>query len=145
MITTSYSLKSRQNGFTLIEVLVASFIMFLVITSATLIYRGAVLSSVKAEKTLVILSYAEMLTDSIKSSIRNASEQQQISDSRAIDDNLSYQWQANVIEQSNAQAQFNAFNGEMDTGKHDFKLWQVSLVVQMEGSQRQFTFYEVSW
>ena len=145
MITTSYSLKSRQNGFTLIEVLVASFIMFLVITSATLIYRGAVLSSVKAEKTLVILSYAEMLTDSIKSSIRNASDQQQISDSRAIDDKLSYQWQANVIEQSNAQAQFNAFNGEMDSGQHDFKLWQVSLVVQMEGSQRQFTFYEVSW
>ena len=44
----------KSAGFTLLEVLLAAFILFLVITSVTLVYRGAILSSGKAERSLLI-------------------------------------------------------------------------------------------
>ena len=43
---------NRQRGFTLLEVLIAGFILFLVISSMTFVYRGALLSSNKAESAI---------------------------------------------------------------------------------------------
>lgn len=47
---------SSQRGFSLLEVLLAGFILFLVLSSMTLVYRGAILSSAKAESAITFTS-----------------------------------------------------------------------------------------
>ena len=54
-------LYSRQRGFTLLEVLLAGFILFMVLSSMTLVYRGALLSSEKASRALSIAAALPMI------------------------------------------------------------------------------------
>ena len=70
-------LQAKQRGFTLLEVLLAGFILFLVLTSMTLVYRGAMLSSSKAERSLLmsaaVPSVRSLITESLRSDSPNAS------------------------------------------------------------------------
>ena len=45
--------KHKHSGFTLLEVLISGFILFMVVASTTLVYQGALLSSGKAEQSLI--------------------------------------------------------------------------------------------
>ena len=57
---------TSQKGFTLIEVLVAAFILFLALTSSALIYKGALLSSAKAEQSVSISAAAQAIRQLVR-------------------------------------------------------------------------------
>lgn len=59
----------QQQGFTLLEVLLAGFILFMTIAAMTMVYRGALLTSSKAEKSLdisaVVIPVRQLISDQV--------------------------------------------------------------------------------
>lgn len=137
--------KSKQQGFTLIEVLVASFILFLVITSVTLIYRNAVLASHKAEKSLELSAHQLFVMDQIRIEVSNAGQLEELSGKGSMSESVTYTWQASVISQSRTPEQYNSSTGELAQGKFLFKYWQITLLMNNDGRQKTYTFHKVSW
>ncbi len=137
-------LAQYQKGFTLIEVLVASFILFLVISAVTMVYRGALLSSNKAERTLVFSALVEPISEQIRSHIRSSKDEEQLQGNGEMGE-LVFSWHASAKYQSKAPEQFNALNGNVDSGNKTFKLWDVTLQIKLKSATREYHFSELSW
>jgi len=142
--TYIHNLPSKQKGFTLIEVLVASFILFLVIASITVVYRGALLSSGKAERTLLFSSFVEPISEQIRIQVQSSVNQEQLEDQGTMG-SISYDWSALVVYKAKAPEQFNLDTGELDKGKKTFLMWNITLHLQLGSATRQYEFSEVSW
>lgn len=138
--------RNTQTGFTLIEVLVAGFILFLVISATTLVYRGAALSSQKAEQSLYINGVLPLVLDEIQFSIQDGGQGniESLQSSGEMAD-TSYQWSASVIEFRSAPPKILAEAGTSESQAKRFKLWQVELSVIYKGYKRALSYQELSW
>jgi len=134
----------NQKGFTLIEVLVASFILFLVLAAITMVYRGALLSSYKAERTLRFSSIVEPISEQVRIQIQESSSEEQLIGSGNMGE-VTFNWVAIKTHQSKAPLKLNIGTGEYDTGNKTFNLWEVTLKLQLKKASRDYHFSEVSW
>jgi len=135
---------SKQTGFTLIEVLVASFILFLVIAAITMVYQGALLSSYKAERTVKISAMVSPITEQIRIQIQTADNESSLQGKGAMGE-ITFHWVAEQAHQSKAVEKFNVGTGEYDTGNKTFRLWHINLQLQLKKAKREYQFSEVSW
>ncbi|MFT5812273.1 MAG: prepilin-type N-terminal cleavage/methylation domain-containing protein [Psychroserpens sp.] len=142
--TRQHLVRNNAQGFTLIEVLVASFILFLVISALTMVYRGALLSSFKAERVLSFSALVDPIAEQISTQINAAEQVNQLQGSGAMGQ-LTFSWQAVVSHQSKTPEMFNVGTGEMDSGDKTFKLWQVNMQLQLKNATREYQFNEMSW
>lgn len=142
-LNTHYSLH-KQQGFTLIEVLVAAFILFLVIAAITMVYRGALLSSHKAEKVLRFSSMVEPISEQIRIQIRSSSGESEMQGEGMMGE-INYNWDAIATQQATAPEQFNLDSGNVEPGKITFYLWRIEMQLQLKKSTRQYQFTELSW
>lgn len=133
-----------QQGFSLIEVLIASFILFIVITTMTLVYRGAVLSSEKAENSLILSTYSELLIEQIKIKLKANHGADSLEEKGSLGE-LEYSWQANIIESKKSIPRLNAESGNNESSVSTFSLWQVNLQLKQGSSQRSYSYRELSW
>jgi prepilin-type N-terminal cleavage/methylation domain-containing protein len=133
-------LRAKQRGFTLLEVLIAGFILFLVLSSMTLVYRGALISSDKAENVLVIASAAPSIRVLITESFRENSFAEDHEGAGVFGD-LKYQWAANLLQIGRPTEII-----QRDAGRElRYFLWNVELTVSYHGAVRTYHFREVSW
>ncbi|QFU23452.1 prepilin-type N-terminal cleavage/methylation domain-containing protein [Shewanella eurypsychrophilus] len=139
-----YPCKSQQHGFTLIETLVAGFIMFMVLAAAVSVYGGAVISTSKATSTLKGISVVSEITPLIKVQIL-AHQNQSSLEGASVSGGVEYFWQAEVVKQSAAPQKFDPELGQFVTPTKIYKLWLVSLTVAVGGNSRTFTYNELSW
>lgn len=136
----------QQSGFTLLEVLVAGFILFLVISTMTMIYRGAMLSSSKAERVLLISQSLPFILDEIRLTIRSP-ESKEIQQ-HAVEGtmfNVDYQWSAEILEFTAPPSRFDVDQTRFIDYEQRFKLWQVSLTIQIDQLERTYQYRETSW
>lgn len=133
-----------NRGFTLIEVLIASFILFLVITSITMVYRGALLSSHKAERVLTFSSLIGPVSEQVKDIIHQSSKESELQGQGKMGP-LTYSWTATQIKSGKAPERFDAITGTLKTSKVTFTLWDVSVNLQLKTATRQYYFSEVTW
>ena len=134
------TLHARQRGFTLLEVLIAGFILFLVLSSMTLVYRGALISSGKAEKVLVIASAVPSIRVLITESFRQSSFAEAHERAGLFGD-LEYQWTANLAQIGRPTDIIQRDVG----GELRYFLWDVELTVRYRDAVRNYHFREVSW
>ncbi|WP_409581990.1 PilW family protein [Vibrio rotiferianus] len=138
--------KTKNTGFTLIEVLVAGVILFLVVSMTTLIYRGAALSSHKAERSTYINGMLPLLLDDIQLHIRE--EGQGDINHLTADQTmgqLKYQWEAKVFEYRSAPPKLIAEAGMVEEQENRYKLWQVEIKAEYKGYKREYRYVEFSW
>jgi Tfp pilus assembly protein PilV len=136
----------KSKGFTLIEVMVASVILFSSIAVVSVIYRGAFISSQKAERHVEISGTLPSILANIRSEIRakgNSDSSEIISQSSAWQ--VQYQWQAKLLTIKAAAPTFSPESGLMETTKARYKFWQVELTVTLNSTTKNYTFNEVSW
>jgi len=145
-ITPNLSLKAKQqmSGFTLVEVLVASVILFSVIATVSMVYRGAFLSSEKANNHISISGVLPSVLANIRTDIRDNSLGNSLSGKNEAW-GVNYQWQASVIEQKYPPKKFDEFTHQISKAKIYYKLWQVSLTLEYNGLTKQHVFKELSW
>tara|TARA_R110002167_G_scaffold366448_1_gene597401 strand:- start:23487 stop:23936 length:450 start_codon:yes stop_codon:yes gene_type:complete len=146
MSVFSYNLIRKQQGFTLIEVLVAAVILFTSIALVSNVYRGAFLSSDKADKHLVINSVLPAILATVRDDIRT---QSYLADS-VIKRNsnmwgINYKWEANLIDFKSAPERFDVDFGYLVTPPKKYKLWHVTLIISKGNSFKTFNYNELGW
>ena len=134
----------KDNGFTLLEVLVAAFILFLVITAMTLVYRGAVLTSNKAERSLHFSALVTPICEQIRAQIRNSADQNKLEGEGVMGD-VSFSWAAREDETSTEPDYFDPDHGDYIAGSRKFTLWTIHVVVKNGTASRQYEFSEMTW
>ncbi|MFT5814555.1 MAG: Tfp pilus assembly protein PilV [Psychroserpens sp.] len=130
-------------GFTLIEVLVASFILFLVIAAMTMVYRGALLSSNKAERTLQFSSLVEPISEQIRLQLQSSTNNEL--QGKGSMGAITFTWLARQGFQAKAPALYDAESGELTQKGKTFRLWHITVKLQLKKATREYQFSEVSW
>ena len=135
-------MQAKQRGFTLLEVLLAGFILFLTISVTTLIYKGALLSSGKAERSLAISAAAPAIHRLVTEQVRNiGGANNSLGDGRYGD--IEYRWQAALIYIGKPSLALVELNGLQDT--QVYSLWNVELSLQKGPLVKNYNFTELSW
>lgn len=140
----SLKLLSKSKGFTLLEVLIASFIMFLVLSAMTLIYRGAIISSIKAEQSIQINGYFPLIMKDIKQHIIMNSERKELSANGKLA-TLSYEWKAAVLLNGSAPSKYSPEERRIIVQPARYKVWQVSVIAKLEKYEKSYMYLEMSW
>ena len=139
MITYS---KNNLSGFTLIEVLVASLIAFISLSAFTLVFRGAIIASEKAESALLTTSIATVVTSDISSEIASNKIENSLSGKGELLEGT-YFWEAKVVDTIKPPARF--VGAEISQAEHRLKKWKVSFNVTINGRSREYQYEEISW
>jgi len=142
-INTHLQYKSAK-GFTLIEVLLASFILFLVIAAITMVYRGALLSSYKAERVLTFSALIGPVSEQVRAQIQLGSKESELQGQGEMGQ-ITYSWTATQIQSGKAPERLDVLTGTLKTSITTFKLWDVSIDLQLKTAKRQYYFNEVTW
>ncbi|WDE03952.1 prepilin-type N-terminal cleavage/methylation domain-containing protein [Thalassomonas viridans] len=137
---------SKNSGFTLIEVLVASAILFSSIAVVSLIFKSSYLASEKAELRVGQAGLLPALLKLVQAEIRSKSDDDndKISGQGTIW-GQNYQWDANLIAFRAAPDKFDIDIGKMQSYPKKYKLWQVKLRLGNGKGVRDFQYYELSW
>lgn len=132
----------NQKGFTLIEVLIASFIMFISIAAFTLVFRSSILSSEKAEENVSNSAYVEVIFGEISGVLfqhKNSSELQGSGNLFG----MRYTWQAKVIDSTRPPARY--FGDTLTQADHLAKIWLIELSVSYNQKVSEYQYQEVTW
>jgi len=146
MTKTKVLQTGKQIGFTLIEVLVAAVILFTSIATVSMVYRGAFLSSEKANQYVTITGVLPSVMANIRRDIRaqgNSAESEL--DQKGKTWNVQYDWQAKLVEHKGAPSKLDVDTGDFVTPPLKYKLWLVDLSLNFQSTNKQYQFYEVSW
>jgi prepilin-type N-terminal cleavage/methylation domain-containing protein len=136
----------KTKGFTLLEVLVASTILFASIAVVTLIFKSAYVSSEKAEGKLVQTSVVNALLPIIQQDIRIKTTQ--------FTDKLTgagilwgqqYQWNSHVIAFKSPADKLDLDTAKIESYPERYKKWQVELIIGSGNSQLSYHYHELSW
>ena len=131
--------ENSQAGFTLLEVLIASVILFSVIVTSTLVYRGAILSSDKAEQALSVSVAAHSIQRIVTDEFRQLKDRSQPSGEGRYGE-VTYRWRA---EETHKGTRTGAPDGS--TPARQFSLWRIHLTISKGKMTKQFQFSEISW
>ena len=129
-------MSNREQGFTLLEVLLAGFILFLTLTTLTEVYRGALLSSGKAEQ---VLSMTGPISP-IRVMISDALVDGGVLAGAGNYGDLDYQWSATLAYEGRPSAVVLE-----ETPNVRYFLWDIDLKVTKGNLVRQYNFRELSW
>jgi len=133
-------------GFTLIEVLIAGVILFMVIAMTTLVYRSALLSSNKAQQVLAITGYLPIIIDNITHELHQQDTGMQNSlQGGGISMQVAYNWQARLIQAKSALTRIDFFTGQAVTQPARYRLWQVEIELTLGSSSRRYEYEELSY
>ena len=138
--------KQTNTGFTLLEVLVASVILFASMAVVSLIYRGALVSSEKANSHIIISGVVPAVLNQVREKIRKQGNQQQTEIiGKGITWDVNYHWTANLLSIRSAPPSFDPDTGNNEASPEKYKLWQVDLQLSFSGINRDYHFKELSW
>jgi prepilin-type N-terminal cleavage/methylation domain-containing protein len=129
---------NRQRGFTLLEVLIAGFILFLVISSMTFVYRGAFLSSNKAESAIKFTAAIPSIKQLVSGKIRASAKEQNLS-GQGTYGRFYYSWTGTATHEGIYVQPDNA-----DDRKY-YYLMKVELNVTNGAAIREYSFSELVW
>lgn len=132
---------ARQGGFSLIETLVAATIMFSVLVSAFLAFQSSITASAKAETRIELLASVPRVRAFVTEAIRSNGELLGAGSLGGV----SYEWEADAVTQGVALDLDAVGDNPSEFGERTFNLWRVALRLEVDGSQREFSFTEITW
>ena len=137
-------MNSRQQGFTLIEVLIAATILFAVIGIVSQTYRSATISTAKATRSAELLGITPLLLDTIRFRLKMETTNRSIQD-EGILNGFTFQWKADVIKRGSPPPRLSPEDGELVTFDNKFYLWNIQLTVTKSDYSQHFQFEELTW
>lgn len=128
-----------SKGFTLLEVLVASVILFAAVALVSVIYSNVVSTSLKAERAIKITSTMPILVESVANKLQLNTGKTTEKGEGEIDD-VTFNWQANK-EQSSPM-----LVNDIDEiiSQHNISLWSITLNIQYKNIIRTYNYREFS-
>lgn len=139
-----HRVNTKQRGFTLMETLVAGFIMFLVLAATVEVYRGGLMSSQKATDTIIEHNSVQTLLPIIQAELQ-LQHQQDSAYGKTLVGGKPYKWEAQVLANKTRPQMFDADLGQFVTPKGTIKFWQVTLWLGNRNSDRSLSYQELTW
>lgn len=127
-------------GFSLIEVLVASFILFLVIGTVTITFSGSVKSTLSATESINLHGYTPLIAEHISLSVQSG---ERSGSSRFID--VDYNWTTQLIEEKPLIQFFDEESTEFRVSDRRAYLWKVVLTTRYNDRSLDHEFNVVTW
>ena len=138
------SLPSKTSGFTLIEVLIAATILFLIIAMSTEVFRVVTTSSAKAQRAVEVSSVVPLIVESVRQELQTGRVTQD-TDGDGSFMSVEYYWRAQLLEKRPAPERFDPDEMEVKTYRDRFYFWTVELTIQLNDYSREFVYEEVTW
>ncbi|WP_404401724.1 prepilin-type N-terminal cleavage/methylation domain-containing protein [Idiomarina seosinensis] len=146
----AYTSPGRQQGFTLVEILIASTILFMVLASATLSYRTLVHSEQQASEVVELHSVLPILYATLQNNIR---EQNELASSMNGSGELmrwNYDWVATRNRVVAPAERFDPNLSEFTEYEPRYAVYDIELRISLRdgaraGKQRQFNYQELIW
>jgi hypothetical protein len=137
---------SRRNcGLTLIEVLIASVIVFGVVGLTVDMYRSSLLSTEKAHNEVTALLAVQVLLPRIQRELVKFSDQETVSGSGSFGD-VGYVYRASTIAFDPPPQEFDVETGVLNRFQPRFRLYDVQLTIASKsGAQKRFAYKELAW
>lgn len=131
-----------QQGFTLIEILIASVILFLMISTGFVAYQSAIQQNQRAVKLIYLYSYTEIIRSNIRHELHRQQGQQQGEGSFNA---VHYKWR--ITDKSAYLAAPAVFNelANFQQQPNRFALATIELILEFEQLERQQTYQELVW
>jgi len=136
MKRASLHMHHKQNGMTLIEVLVASTILFSVLALMSQVMGGALKGSEQAQKNIEISYGMPFILDGIKSKMAEGALSE---NGMNFSQDLSYNWHASVIK----ELPIYQFVGQGTPSKRKVKLYEVVLNIKFKQLEKNFNYMEL--
>ncbi|MBF0370848.1 MAG: prepilin-type N-terminal cleavage/methylation domain-containing protein [Magnetococcales bacterium] len=134
--------RSGHTGFSLLEVLVASVILFSAIAAATLVVRGAAISHDRARETIRLAETMTDLGDRIQLQLLDGNKK-----GEGYQNGLYYQWQATLLKEEVSYPRIDSDTLTEAHGLYTVSLHQVELTLSPPGlaPPRTFSYQELAW
>ena len=137
----------NERGFTLIEVLIASVILFSAVAAGTLVYRGSIRLGDKASATVRISAALPSIMEHVKEALM----EQKMKGEGSFDDGISYSWVSEAAKSSrNILSAFDETTGGIEYGRFKIVLNNVQLIVgcnygPFSRKKMTFRYQELTW
>lgn len=139
--------RQTQRGFTLVEVLIAAVIMFTVLATATLSFRGALVASERASRTTELLAPLPWITSTIRDSLRDRvleTPTTEYSGDGALF-GVDYRFRAELVRFAPPPPRFDPDVADFIEYPPRFGLYDVELTLEREGESSRFIYQELAW
>ena len=139
--------RQMQLGFTLVEVLIAAVIMFTVLATATLSFRGALVASERASKTTELLAPLPWITSTVRDKLRARvleTPTVEYSDDGAMF-GVDYRFRAELVSFAPPPPRFDPDLADFIEYPPRFGLYDVELTLEREGETSSFIYQELAW
>jgi len=132
-----------QHGFTLVEVLIAAVIMFMVLATATLSLRTAMHASERATATAELLAPLPWITPVIREILRNDPAAERSGEGRLY--GVMYRFRANIVRLGAPPTRFDPDATDFVEYAPRFALYDVELELEHDGETMTFIYQELAW
>lgn len=136
----------RNNGFTLVEMMVATIILFSTVAAVSLVYSSSIKAASRAEAHIKLSTVLPVAHRAIQHKIReqgllaNSFESQvfQVLDTQVA-------WHAELQAFKSPPERMDVDSGKYITLPKRYKLWRVTIELEYEGTKRHYELHETSW
>lgn len=131
------------NGFTLVEVLIASTILFAALTVISESYRASLLASERAAKTAQILTPLPLIIGHVQGRLRETPDDRVAGRGNAL--GVAFEFEARSTRFEAPPRRFDPDAGIVMTYKPRFRLYDVRLTLKLGTLERRFDYQEIAW
>lgn len=143
------TLISKNNtGFTLVEVLIASVILFSSIAIVSVIYKGVLISSQKAQHHIQMDGATPFIISKIHQDLLESSSTLQFGQSFSGEGafwGVAYTWKAIANNIKAPPVNFDPDSGNMIEHKDKYILWDVDVHLAFKNMEQDIKYNELSW
>ncbi|GAB2921881.1 PilW family protein [Rheinheimera gaetbuli] len=134
----------KQQGFTLIEVLIASSILFLAIAIAVISFSATRQTSVMATERIALHTPLNIIVDQVETALRPAAAETLSGEGRL--GSVAYRWQANLNSRYSPKAiPTNEQDGSQAQVENRFLLFDIQIQLESAGAKRSYSYQKLGW
>lgn len=135
--------RRRERGFTLVEVLIAATILFVVIAAAADAYRSALLSSRRAESLVRLLTPLPLITAAVRDAVRAKPGERVEGTGELL--GVAYRFEAVTVKYAPPPPRFDPDDAEFRSYPPRFRLYDVRLTLRGGERERTYLYQEFAW
>jgi prepilin-type N-terminal cleavage/methylation domain-containing protein len=136
-------MRVRSTGFTLVEVLIASVILFAAITIAADTYRTHLITPEKATATAKMLTPLPLIVGTIRNDLQQSPTESLEGRGELL--GVRYDYRADTLQFAPPPRRFDPDRGEFRDYPPRYRLYGVKLNLYWQRRSRQFEYRELAW
>ena len=136
-------MRVRSTGFTLVEVLIASVILFAAITIAADTYRTHLITTDKATATAKMLTPLPLIVGTIRNDLQQSPTESLEGRGELL--GVRYDYRADTLQFAPPPRRFDPDRGEFRDYPPRYRLYGVKLNLYWQRRSRQFEYRELAW